>query len=164
MMVLMQIYLLRHGIAESHSTSGADSDRELTAEGRQKVREVMKAAAKAGVRPSLILTSPYRRALGTAQIAAEVLDYRGELARSNALTPEQRPEGVWEEIRTLRGETSVMLVGHEPLFSSLSAFLLGVPELDVDFKKGALLALEIGGFGTRPHGVLKWLLTAKLVS
>ena len=34
----MEIYLLRHGIAENHSPTGRDSDRSLTEEGRAKLR------------------------------------------------------------------------------------------------------------------------------
>jgi phosphohistidine phosphatase len=158
----MQIYLLRHGIAEASSASGADADRELTDEGREKVRSVAKAAARAGVAPSLVITSPYRRALETARIAVEALKYPGELVRSNALTPASDPSAVWDEIRTHRDEAAILLVGHEPLFSSLSAYLLGAPGLDVDFKKGAILAVEISGFGPRPQGVLRWMLTARL--
>jgi phosphohistidine phosphatase len=133
----MQIYLLRHGVAESQSTTGADADRELTDEGRQKVREVMKAAARAGVAPSLVISSPYRRAASTARIAVEVLGSKSDFLRSNALTPDRDPEAVWEEIRVHRHETAVLLVGHEPLFSELGAYLLGAPELHIDFKKGA---------------------------
>lgn len=158
----MWIYLLRHGIAEDRSASGADADRELTNEGRQKLREVLKTAARAGVEPSLVLTSPYRRALDTARIAAEVLGYNGELLQTGTLTPGGRPDAVWEELRVHRGERAILLAGHEPLFSALGAYLLGAPELYIDFKKGALLAIEMDGFGARAHGVLKWLLTAKL--
>jgi phosphohistidine phosphatase SixA len=64
---LVQIYLLRHGIAEN---STPDSDRALTPEGREKLRRVLARARDADVAPSLILSSPYRRALETAEIAA----------------------------------------------------------------------------------------------
>ena len=56
----MELYLLRHGIAEDHATS--DADRALTDEGREKVHRVMKRAAASGVSPSLIISSPYKRA------------------------------------------------------------------------------------------------------
>ncbi len=160
MSVPMEIYLLRHGIAEDHAPT--DAERALTDEGRRKVQQVMKVAAKAGVRPALVLSSPYRRAMETATIAVDELGYKGEVVRARALVPNSNPQVAWEDVRVHRGEDSLLLVGHEPLFSSLSAYLLGVPELQVDFKKGALLALEMSAFGSRPQGVLKWMLTAKL--
>ena len=156
----MQIYLLRHGIAETQAAS--DAERDLTEEGRQKLRQVLRLAAKAGIAPSLILSSPYKRALATAKIAADTLGYGGEIVRSQALLPDAAPEEVWQEIRMHRREESLLLAGHEPQFSSLGAFLLGMPELSIDFKKGALLAVEMPEFGARPRGVLKWMLTAKL--
>lgn len=158
----MQIYLLRHGIAEHTSPGGSDAARELTPEGREKIREAMKVAARAGVAPSLIITSPYRRAVSTARIAAEVLGYRGEIAASRTLEPGGDPRAVWEEIRVHRAERSLLLAGHEPLFSALGAYLLGAPEVNIDFRKGALLAIEIPAFGAQPRGILKWMLTAKL--
>jgi phosphohistidine phosphatase len=66
---LVQIYLLRHGIAENTTP---DSERALTPEGREKLRRVLARARAADVALSLILSSPYRRAIETAEIAAEV--------------------------------------------------------------------------------------------
>ena len=77
MVLSMEIYLLRHGIAEDRSTTGRDPDRRLTDEGRAKLRRVLERAHQAGVRPSLILSSPYRRALETAEIMAAKLKPAG---------------------------------------------------------------------------------------
>jgi len=158
----MEIYILRHGIAEDGGAGQPDSERALTPEGRKKLRNVLRTAAKAGVAPSLILTSPYRRALETAQLAAEVLAYKGELLRTRALEPGSDPRAVWEEIRVHKDEPALLLAGHEPLFGRLSAYLLGCPSLQIDFKKGALACVEIDHFGAEPRGVLRWMLTPKL--
>src|SRR5579864_8126428 len=113
----MEIYLFRHGIAEDGRAGEPDSDRSLTAEGKKKLRGVLHAVAEAGVQPSLILTSPYRRALQTAQLAAELLKYEGDLLHTRSLEPSSRPHAVWEEIRVHKDEPQILLVGHEPLFS-----------------------------------------------
>ena len=42
----MQIYLLRHGIAENALPGQPDSERALTAEGREKLRRVLKRGAR----------------------------------------------------------------------------------------------------------------------
>ena len=73
MVLSVELYLLRHGIAKDRSASGRDADRRLTDEGRTKLRRVLERAHAAGVVPSLILSSPYRRALETAEIAAREL-------------------------------------------------------------------------------------------
>jgi phosphohistidine phosphatase len=160
----MEIYILRHGVAEEPQPGQPDSERSLTADGRKKLRNVLRAAASAGVAPSLILTSPYKRALQTAQLAAEILDYKGELLRTKALEPGSSPKVVWDEIRVHKDEPRILLAGHEPLFSRLTAHLLGSPNLQVDFKKGAIACVELDRFPVEPHGVLRWMLTSKLAA
>lgn len=158
----MELYLLRHGIAEDHSSSGRDEDRSLTDEGRVKLRRVMKRAASAGVSPSLIESSPYKRALETAEIAAAELNYKGKILRVSSLTPDSSPPSVWSEIRDHRDEPSILLAGHEPLFSSTVALLLGSSQSMVDFRKAALVCIDIHSFGPAPQGVLQWMITPKL--
>jgi len=160
----MEIYILRHGIAEDGQAGQPDSERALTPDGRKKLRTVLRVAASAGVAPSLILTSPYKRALQTAQLAAEILDYKGELLRTKSLEPISAPKTVWDEIRVHKDEARILLSGHEPLLSRLMAYLLGSPNFQVDFKKGAIACIELDRFPAEPHGVLRWLLTSKLAA
>jgi phosphohistidine phosphatase len=159
----MEVYLLRHGIAEDDSPSGRDSDRRLTDEGRQKLRSVLQAAAGAGVSPELIVSSPYVRARQTAEIARQVLDYKEDVQFSQALVPEGEAHEVWSEIRTVyRHAESLLLASHEPLMGRCAAYLLGSPRLYVDFKKGAIMRIDIENFGLEPHGALRWMLVPKL--
>jgi phosphohistidine phosphatase len=158
----MEIYLLRHGIAEDRSPSGSDAARRLTEEGRQKLRRVLERAHGAKVRPSLILTSPLVRAVQTAEIAAEVLRYTGALLQTKALLPEGSPQDVWSEIRSHGDEDAILLAGHEPLFSSATAHLLACPALQFEYRKGALVRIDIERLSGEPRGVLQWILTPKL--
>jgi phosphohistidine phosphatase len=158
----MQIYLLRHGIAEPAKPGQSDSTRALVPEGRRKLQEVLKVAKAAAVKPTRIITSPYRRAVQTAEIAAAVLGYKRELLRTKALVPGGDPARVWDELRVHKDEAEVMLVGHEPLFSQLVAYLLDAPALVIDFKKGALVRIDMDQFGPRPRGILRWLLPPKV--
>ena len=160
----MEIYILRHGIAEDAPAGQPDSERALTSDGRKKLRNVLRVAASAGVAPSLIMSSPYKRALQTAQLAAEILEYQGDLLRTKALEPNSAPKAVWDEIRVHKDEARILLVGHEPLFSRLMAYLLGSLDLQVDFKKGAIACIELDRFPAEPHGVLRWMLTPRLAA
>jgi phosphohistidine phosphatase len=153
---LVQIYLLRHGIAEDGTP---DSERALTAEGREKLRRVLARARGADAAPSLILSSPYRRALETAEVAVEALGYRGKVVKTRALVPDASPFDAWQEIRQRPGEPAILLASHEPLMSSLAAFLLDSPALVVDMKKAALVRVDCERIGPEPKGVLKWMLT-----
>lgn len=158
----MEIYLLRHGIAANAQPGQPDSERALTEEGREKLRRVLKRARDAGARLDAILSSPYLRALETARVAKETLGYEGEIVRVEALVPNASPYDAWEEIRARKTEAAILLASHEPLMSSLAAFLLGCPSLEVDFKKAALMRLDCERFGPQPRGALKWMLTPAL--
>jgi phosphohistidine phosphatase len=157
----MRIYLLRHGIAEDGGGK-PDSERALTPEGIKKLHDVMKTLKEAGICPSLMISSPYKRALQTAEVAALDLGYKGTIEKTPVLIPESSPRDAWSEVRARKSEAEVFLVGHEPLFSSLTAFLLNSPSLLVDFKKGGVVAIDMASFTAQPHGVLRWYLTPKL--
>ena len=143
----MQIYILRHGIAE---------------EGKEKLQSTLACVRKAGVRPDLIVSSPYKRALETAALAQEELDVKPAIVKTDALTPMEKPEKVWDEIRLHRDAGQIVLAGHEPQLSSLVSYLIGSPGANVEMKKGAIARVDVESLGPRPNGVLVWLLTAKL--
>jgi phosphohistidine phosphatase len=159
----MRVYLLRHGIAED-GMGKPDADRAITPEGFKKLREVMKTLKAAGVAPTAVLSSPYLRAMQTAEVAVNDLGFQGQIEKVTKLTPDSSPRDAWGEIRLQKGQQEVLVVGHEPLFSSLTAFLLNSPSMLVDFKKGGVVAIDLASFTAQPHGVLCWYLTPKLAS
>ena len=158
----MELYLFRHGIAEDAPPGRSDSSRALTDAGRERSAAVAKLARNAGVAPSLIASSPYVRAVQTAEVAAKEFGYSGELARLPSLVPHGTPEAVWNDIRDLRDEAAVLLAGHEPLIGHLAAYLLNSPSLQVDMKKSAMLRIDVETLGASPRGVLRWMIVPKL--
>jgi len=159
----MLIYVLRHGIAEDAGPRVSDADRRLTEHGRDKLDAVLKTARRGNVRPELVLSSPLVRAVETAELARNILDVESPLQITSVLTPDGIPQNVWDEIRILRKLDSVLVAGHEPLLSHLTAWLLGAPSLQVHMTKAALVAVELDAFGNHPRGVLKWMITPKIV-
>jgi phosphohistidine phosphatase len=158
----MEIYVFRHGIAADALAGQSDADRALTEAGRKKTAEVVRTARHAGADPSLIVSSPYLRAIQTARIAADEFGYRGEVLSTETLFPHGTPEDVWSELRDYRDERAVLLAGHEPLLGRLVAWLLGVPALRVDMKKAAMVRIDVESFGVVPQGTLRWMITPKL--
>jgi phosphohistidine phosphatase len=158
----VEILLLRHGIAADARPGQPDADRALTGEGKQKLRALLRRLRKAGVRPALILSSPYLRARQTADIAREILAPDAIIVPARALTPGASPQEAWDEIRLYSNQPSVLCASHEPLCSQLAAFLLGAPELHVDFKKGALMRIDVESLSPRPRGTLRWLVSPRL--
>jgi phosphohistidine phosphatase len=158
----VELYLFRHGIAEDGQPGKPDSERALTDDGRRKAAEVAKMARKAGVKPSLIISSPYIRAAETARVAVEELRYEGTVIETAALVPHGSPDAVWQELREHRDEPAILLSGHEPLLSHLVSHLLASPALRVGMKKAAMVRIDVEGFGAVPHGQLRWMITPKL--
>jgi len=158
----MELYLLRHGIAEDGQPGQADALRALVPEGERRLRHVLKRATAAQVAPTLILSSPYVRARQTAALAQELLPGPREIVLTDSLTPMGRPDEVWEELRTHRAEGSILLASHEPLCGQLTGFLLRCPALRLDFKKGMLVRIDFDSLGPVPYGTLRWVLTAAL--
>lgn len=158
----MEIYLLRHAIAEPGGASLADADRALTPEGRKKLRMVLKVAARAGVKPGVILSSPLRRAVQTAEIAAEELAAGVDVEKAQCLAPDGSPEEVWSELRRFKDVQQVLLAGHEPLIGWFAAFLVGGPSGMIDVKKASLIRIDVPALGTKPQGSIRWILTPAL--
>jgi phosphohistidine phosphatase len=145
----MQLYFLRHGEADWPHWTRPDDERPLTDFGKKEVRQVAKFLNRLKAKPDLVVTSPLPRALQTAEIAAEQL--KTKLRQDEALEP---GFGISELSTVLTRHRSkvLMLVGHEPDFSSVisamtGAFLkmskAGVALIDIDpeTEKGRLLWL-----------------------
>lgn len=157
----MKLFVLRHGIAEDRA-NGIDSQRELTAEGRRKLVKVIGQAKKGGLAPDVILTSPYARALQTAELAAESLGFQDPLIRSDTLLPYSSPLDLWEEVRDYKHVGKLLLVGHNPQLSELVCLMAGAPGGSIPMKKAGLACFSVPAVGPMPQGSLSWLLTAHL--
>src|SRR5439155_27186685 len=101
---------------------------------------VLEQAREAGMAPSLILSSPYLRAIETAEIAAEVLGYRGAIVRTQALVPEASPERVREEIGARQNEPAILLGGHQPLLGQRVEYLT---KSRIEMPPGTLARLDL---------------------
>ena len=156
----MELYLFRHGIAENGSP---DAGRKLTDKGREKSAAIVRMARNSGAEPSLILSSPYTRAVETAEVAAVEFGYTGPIVRIESLVPHGTPEAVWNDITDHRSEQCLLLTSHEPLLSCLTAWLLASPSLQVEMKKSAMVRIDVDSFRGTPQGILRWMLVPRLV-
>lgn len=124
------IWFLRHGDAEDGS--GDDAARRLTRKGERQAGNAGLALAALGVNLDACLASPRVRATETARLACEPLGLEVEIA------PELSG-GDFDPPALVAGRGDVLLVGHEPDFSSAVAGLTGAR---VQMKKGGLAAVE----------------------
>lgn len=158
----MDLYILRHGIAEPReaSTSMKDNERALTSEGERKMRRIAKGIKTMELSFDVILTSPFRRAKQTAEIVAGVLQLRKQLRILPALAAGEKTKDLVAALEDpLSTFEAVLLVGHEPDLSSLiSRLVVGGPDMIMSLKKGGLCKLTLSSVRYGRCAVLEWLL------
>jgi phosphohistidine phosphatase len=167
---LIELYLMRHGIAADLGEGGIikDEDRPLTPEGRARMKQVAAGLKELGLKFNVILTSPLLRCRQTAEAVAEVLELQHRVKIMESLAPGKAfaaGEGGHAEIFLELGAyqfDKALLVGHMPDLSEVASFLLaGNRNLNIEFKKGALCAIEVTSLPPRGPGLLRYLLTPK---
>ena len=68
----MQLFVIRHAIAEDSGPGGDDAARALTAEGAKKMKQVVRGLRALELELPRVLTSPWTRALETAELLAPI--------------------------------------------------------------------------------------------
>lgn len=122
----MIIHMVRHAEAIERGPLIPEEHRFLTRRGRRRFRKAAKILAALGIKPDIILTSPLIRTVQTADILAETLRYKRELAVSAPLSPGFRPEALEDLLKTNPRAEEIILVGHEPDLGLVAQALLSV--------------------------------------
>ena len=146
---LVELVLLRHGIAEARLNGLDHPERALTTLGRQRTGLMVETLAGRGLEVDRLITSPFRRAMETAQIAlqaglAPVLDV------DEQLSPGGDPFAL---LQGLKGR--IALVGHEPELGRLACWLLGLTPGSIVLKKAGLVQLRSVAGGWQLTGLLR---------
>jgi phosphohistidine phosphatase len=161
----MELYILRHGIAADRGSKeyASDSQRPLTPDGVKKLTRIVSAMKSLDLSFDLILSSPYVRARQTAEVVAEGLGLKRVLELSAVLEPGADLETLIADLASRKKNVDrVLLVGHEPMLSSLISLLLsGEEDLEITLKKGGLCKLAIRTISPGRCATLEWLLTPK---
>jgi|SRR5215472_2375914 len=161
----MQLYIVRHGIAIDRQDPKCppDPERYLTEEGLAKTKAVAKGLASFRVSPALFLTSPYTRAVQTAEVFADALDYaRQKIRRSELLLPGAEPTLLFRELAREKQASSIFLFGHAPHLDEVIATAVGSKRHVTTLKKAGVALIELKRISP-PAGVLAWLATPKML-
>jgi phosphohistidine phosphatase len=145
------VWVLRHAKAASQGTD--DHSRPLTARGTRQAAEVGVSLAgdqlAAAPTPRLVLSSPARRALRTAELVVAELEGPVELVVERGLYSAE-PSDVIDMLRLVDDDTpSVMVVGHNPTVHELAFDLLdaddepGRSRLEQGFPPASLAVVEV---------------------
>jgi phosphohistidine phosphatase len=130
----MQLFVIRHAIAEDRRPDQDDAARELTPEGARKMKQVVRGLRALDLELPRVLSSPWTRALDTAKLLAPVSD-------EPPITTEllcQSPRAELLAMIAERGETTAV-VGHQPWLGELVAWLAFG-----DARRGEALCLKKG--------------------
>jgi phosphohistidine phosphatase len=136
----MQLYVIRHAIAEDAAPGQDDASRQLTHEGEKQLKKVVRGMRELGIAFDRVLTSPWARAARTAELL-KPLCTKPPIA-TELLCQSPRSE-LLAQIAELGEDTAV--VGHEPWLSELVAWLAfgDTRHGDAfDFKKAGMFWLE----------------------
>ncbi|HYL64225.1 MAG TPA: phosphohistidine phosphatase SixA [Candidatus Methylomirabilis sp.] len=160
----MQLYVVRHGLAidPEDPKSPPDPERYLTEEGLQKTKRVAAAVANLSAAADLLLSSPYVRAMQTAEVFADALDYpKQKIRRTDSLLPGAGAHLLFRELAKDKDSSSVFVFGHSPQLDDVVAAALGAKHHVTSLKKAGVALLELKRVSP-PSGQLVWLITPKL--
>jgi len=154
----MNIYILRHGEAEL--VADTDSQRALTAKGREETLRMARWLAPRLPALDLVLVSPYLRAQQSWEVMAASLPAPTALQQEPELVPHGHARLVADYLQTLaeQGMEHVLLVSHLPLVGYVASELCpglvpplfvtsGLAQLALQQGQGSLLSM------TAPHDI-----------
>ena len=151
----MRLVIVRHGLAVDRAEwEGPDSLRPLTDEGRARAKRVLRAVAPLMTGIVEVWTSPWARALATAEIAADA--WKLPLHKHAWLGGNGPAAG--DRVADLPKQDTA-LVGHEPDLGELIGVLTGGPAIPL--KKAGIAVLD--GHPVPGGMVLSLLLTPRAV-
>ena len=118
------LFLIRHAKSSWDDTALPDRDRPLDDRGERNVAKMGKRLVKRNVKADLIMSSPAKRALATAEVIAKMLDYKRKDIVVNHRLYASQVDDLLDVIQELDHKLKrVMLVGHNPELTELAHYL-----------------------------------------
>jgi phosphohistidine phosphatase len=156
----MKLYFLRHGGGgEAEQWQGDDALRPLTDAGHRRMRREARNLERLDLGVDRVISSPLIRAFQTAEIVATALRRRDRLGGDSRLGPGFGPARLAEILQENDDAGDLMLVGHEPSFSTTIGHLTGAAPV---LKKGGLARVDVPD-RAQLIGVLDWLLPPRVL-
>jgi phosphohistidine phosphatase len=163
----MNLFVLRHASAGTRRPNPAvDVKRPLDKDGKRQCIQLGHVLNALSVNFDLIVSSPLKRSLQTAQLVGTETGYETPILISEAL----RPEADFAQFQRLLHDSSsyenVMVVGHNPNITTFLIQLLSAPngsdrvrnQPRIRLRKGSIARLNI-----QRSAVLQWLLDPRVV-
>ena len=152
----MILYLMRHANAGAFRGNPVlDAKRGLVKEGKEQCVLVARTLGALKVQIDLIVSSPLKRCLQTAQFVGTELGYDAKVEMSPALAP----SGSYTDFQTLLAgyadREGVLVVGHNPnVFQFLGRLITGNGGASIRMRKGSIARVDMHRHPPR----LQWLI------
>lgn len=147
---------MRHGQAHPQVTD--DASRELTSHGIKETCAVVKKAFNDKHTPQKIMASQYTRAIQTANIVADDLDYKDKIPTTDLILPNSDLRQALEFLAKQKTD-SLLIVSHQSFVGKLISLLVdGVVE-ERHVPTSAIAYIKFDDGISIGRGYLKWLKT-----
>ena len=153
----MNIFLIRHGKAEPASQGKKDIDRELTEEGISIIKRSVGFWKNGIISFDFIVTSPFKRAVQTAEIIAELMNYKNDLIKDSALSPGSSTRSVIQLAEALNAD-NIAFVGHQPDMGYHISSLVCNSQMNLKFSPVSIAKVSFDGKPKPGKGILEFLL------
>ncbi|MEM9922645.1 MAG: phosphohistidine phosphatase SixA [Cyanobacteria bacterium P01_D01_bin.50] len=142
----MEIYLIRHGIAQEATSEVEDEERSLTEYGRKRTQKVAQRLKELDLSFDLIATSPLVRAQQTAEILISI-GLSAQLEQCSDLAPGGSIQdwiAQWFVPQNYPHSMRLALVGHQPCLGNWAEILVwGEAKNNLVVKKAGIIGIEI---------------------
>jgi phosphohistidine phosphatase len=156
----MNLYLMRHANAGlSKGNPVLDAKRGLIKEGKEQCMLMAGMLSALKVQVDVIVSSPLKRCLQTAQFVGTELGYDAKVEISQALGPDADYADFQEMVAKYADREGVLAVGHNPnLFKFLGRVITGNGGAGVRMRKGSVARIDMD----RHPPLLQWLIDPRM--
>ncbi|HSL89620.1 MAG TPA: phosphohistidine phosphatase SixA [Ignavibacteriaceae bacterium] len=157
----MNLYLIRHSIAEKISPVKNDFNREITQEGKDLLKDAASYWKKIIQGFDLIIVSPLTRAVQTSDIIADSFGYNREVIKDNNLATGAKTSALIEILNTY-GLENIACIGHQPDLSFHVSNLISNNGCVLHFPPAAICKIRFTGSAKFSKGELIYLIPPEI--
>jgi phosphohistidine phosphatase len=156
----MNLYLMRHADAGlSRGNPALDAKRSLIKEGKEQCMLMARVLNALKVQVDVVVSSPLKRALQTAQFVGTELGYEAKVEISAALGPDADYADFQKMLAKYADREGVLAVGHNPnVFRFLGRLITGNGGAGIRMRKGSVARIDLD----RHPPLLRWVIDPRM--
>jgi phosphohistidine phosphatase len=156
----MNLYLMRHanaGLARENPV--LDAKRALIKDGKEQCMLMGRVLSALNVQMDVVVSSPLKRALQTAQFVGTELGYEGKVEISTALAPDADYADFQDLLAKYADREGVLVVGHNPnMFQFLGRLITSNGGAAIRMRKSSVARVDLN----RHPPLLQWLIDPRM--